>query len=62
MYKTLNDAWRVHKSRMKAKHYKSYNTDDERIENRPADISLEDFKMLLKYWGDEEVQVLYHTN
>ncbi|KAL8154908.1 hypothetical protein AgCh_000312 [Apium graveolens] len=33
-----------------------YATDEERPENRPDDISLEDFKMLLKYWGHLDVQ------
>nr|XP_017228538.1 PREDICTED: uncharacterized protein LOC108203844 [Daucus carota subsp. sativus] len=62
VYNTLNDAWRVYKSRVKAKHYNAFITDEERIEKRPDDIPLEDFKMLLKYWGDEEVQDMAFKN
>lgn len=61
MYNTLNAAWRLGKSRFKSKHYTRYETDEVRIEKRPDDISLEDFKVLLAYWGDEEVKVLYHA-
>ncbi|KAL8124599.1 hypothetical protein AgCh_012299 [Apium graveolens] len=53
---TLNESWRRYKSMMKKAHYRKYSTDEEMIENKPNTISLEDFKMLLKYWGDESVQ------
>ena len=59
MYNTLNAAWRLHKSRFKTKYYTSLETDAERLEKRPQEISLEDFKLLLAYWGDDEVKVLY---
>ena len=55
--KTLNSSWRVHKSRVKKDHYTKYDTDEKRIENRPPEIPLDDFKILLKYWADEGVQV-----
>ena len=54
---TLNEAWKQYKCRFKAAHYKKYSTDQERIENRPETVPLEDFKMLLNYWGDESVKV-----
>lgn len=47
----------MHKSRVKKDHYTEYDSDEKRIENRPRDIPLEDFKVLLKYWADEGVQV-----
>ncbi|KAL6569772.1 hypothetical protein OROMI_014286 [Orobanche minor] len=53
---TLNESWRRHKSMIKKAHYRKYNTDEERLENRPDTIPLEDFKMLLNYWGDESVK------
>ena len=53
----LNDSWRQYNSAIKARYYKKYSTDEERLANRPSTISLEDFKMLLDYWGDEAVQV-----
>ncbi|KAL6558324.1 hypothetical protein OROMI_018674 [Orobanche minor] len=60
--KTLNSLWRVHKSRVKKDHYTKYDSDEKRIENRPHDIPLEDFKNLLKYWADEGVQSLAEDN
>lgn len=54
---TLNEAWKQYKCRFKGKYYKKYSTDEERMENRPETVPLEDFKMLMKYWGDESVQV-----
>lgn len=54
---TLNESWRRYKCRLKARYFKKYATDELRIENRPTTIPLEDFKLLLKYWGDETVQV-----
>ena len=44
---------------MKTRYYTKYNTDEERLANRPNTIPLEDFELLLKYWGDESVQVVY---
>lgn len=55
MYCTLNSSWKLHKSRFKSKYA-------ERLEKRPEEISLEDFKVLLAYWGDEEVKVLLYAN
>ena len=43
---------------MKEKYYTKYNTDEDRMANRPTEIPLEDFKLLLKYWEDESVQVV----
>ncbi|XP_063948205.1 uncharacterized protein LOC108217084 [Daucus carota subsp. sativus] len=60
--KTLNTCWRVHKSRVKKEHYTKYDTDEQRLENRPLEIPLEDFKLLLKYWADEGVQKLARDN
>lgn len=57
MYKTLNSSWRSHKSRVKQIHYSELDNDEERIQNRPDHIPLEDFKLLLKYWSDDAVKV-----
>lgn len=59
---TLSTCWRVHKSRVKKDHYTKYGTDEERIENRPDEIPLEDFKLLMKYWADEGVQVPFNSH
>ena len=42
---------------MKRDHYYKYPTDEERLEKRPQDVPLEDFKLLLKYWGDPSIKV-----
>ncbi|KAL8109482.1 hypothetical protein AgCh_025541 [Apium graveolens] len=34
----------------------AYATDEERMQNKPHDIPLEDYKILLKYWGYPDVQ------
>lgn len=54
--RTIGAAWRQHKSRVKNDHYKPYNNDEDRLKNKPNVISVEEFKVLLKYWGDAEVQ------
>ncbi|KAK1368211.1 hypothetical protein POM88_034303 [Heracleum sosnowskyi] len=35
---------------------------EERLEHRPRNIPLQDFKILLKYWGDEDVQAIAKRN
>ncbi|XP_074364988.1 uncharacterized protein LOC141706053 isoform X2 [Apium graveolens] len=54
--KSIHDSWRGCKCRTKKNHYLAYKTDQERLEHRPDDIPLEEFKVLLMYWADEEVQ------
>ncbi|WCJ37370.1 hypothetical protein M5689_018515 [Euphorbia peplus] len=60
--KTMKDAWKLYKCHTKALHYTCYATDEERIQNRPDDIPLEEFKVLLKYWSNEKVQVVAAQN
>lgn len=55
--KTIQSSWKTRKSRIKKAHYKAFETDEERMENRPNDIPLESFKMLLEYWNDESIKV-----
>lgn len=59
---TINESWKQFKCHVKTKYYKKYETDEERLERRPETVPLEDFKMLLRYWGDEAVQVLILIN
>ncbi|XP_074327674.1 uncharacterized protein LOC141665584 [Apium graveolens] len=59
---TLNIDWRAYKCRVKKDHYLKYKTDEERIEYRPDEIPLDDFKLLMMYWADEEVQALVKGN
>lgn len=55
--KTIQTAWKGYKARTKRDHYTPYATDEERLQNKPEDIPLEEFKLLLNYWGDPDVQV-----
>lgn len=52
----MAELWRLHKSRIKAEYYSKYETDEERLKHRPLTIPLEQFRVLLQYWGDGSVQ------
>ena len=54
---TMRDQFRAYKARIKREHYSKYGIDEERLENRPRDVPLKDFKMLLIYWADEKIKV-----
>lgn len=54
----MADQFRTYKSRVKETYYTAYTTDEERLKNRPREIPLAEFKILLKYWNDEKVQVI----
>lgn len=62
MLRTLRDAWKVFKSRIKKKHYRKYDNDVERLKNKPSDIPLDEFKVLIKYWGSKKVQEIAEKN
>ncbi|KAK1364562.1 hypothetical protein POM88_040123 [Heracleum sosnowskyi] len=50
-------------SQSQAEHLQSQSeADEERLEHRPRNIPLQDFKILLKYWGDEDVQTIAKRN
>ncbi|XP_063940112.1 uncharacterized protein LOC108225480 isoform X2 [Daucus carota subsp. sativus] len=53
---TIHASWRGYKCRTKAAHYTAFETDEIRLQNRPDDIPLERFKLLLEYWNDESIQ------
>ncbi|KAL6509887.1 hypothetical protein OROGR_022375 [Orobanche gracilis] len=40
----------------------AYKSDEEKLKHRPRQIPLADFKILLKYWGDENVQATADRN
>lgn len=54
----VNSSWRVHKCRIKKKHFFAYDTDELRWANKPDTISAPQFKDLLDYWHCEKIQVL----
>ncbi|KAL8097245.1 hypothetical protein AgCh_030391 [Apium graveolens] len=53
---TMCDQSRGYKASIKKDHYSKYDTDELRLQNRPREVPLKDFKILLNYWGDEKVQ------
>ncbi|XP_063942347.1 uncharacterized protein LOC135150129 [Daucus carota subsp. sativus] len=53
---TMRDQFRAYKACIKREHYSKYGTDEERLENRPRDVPLKDFKMLVIYWADEKIK------
>ncbi|KAK1366093.1 hypothetical protein POM88_041654 [Heracleum sosnowskyi] len=60
--KSMSDHFRSFKGRIKRDHYKPYSTDDERLAHRPEEVPLSDWRILLKYWGDEKVQEIAKRN
>ncbi|KAF7826469.1 hypothetical protein G2W53_017633 [Senna tora] len=60
--KTINEAWRIHKCRVKSSHFTKYRTDAERLKNRPLSIPETQFKKLIKYWKIEKVKKLSEMN
>lgn len=56
--KMMNDQFKSYKSRIKRDYYYPYPTDEERLENRPKEVPLADWKLLLKYWADGKTKVI----
>ncbi|KAL8094205.1 hypothetical protein AgCh_035908 [Apium graveolens] len=54
--KTLDDNWRVYKSRVKSRYFKKFYNDRDRVKSKHVNIPLEQFMVILKYWSDEDVQ------
>ena len=54
---TIGYLWRMHKSRVKEKHYNAHDTDEERWKWRPPTISEPQFEDLLNYWACSPVKV-----
>ncbi|KAL6581960.1 hypothetical protein OROMI_005974 [Orobanche minor] len=59
---TMRDQFRGFKARIKRDHYYKYPTDEERLQNRPREVPLKDFQVLLNYWADEKVAKRAKTN
>ncbi|KAL8105340.1 hypothetical protein AgCh_029216 [Apium graveolens] len=53
---TMRDQFKGYKASIKKDHYSKYDTDELRLQKRPREVPLKDFKILLNYWGDEKVQ------
>lgn len=55
---SLGDKYKNWKANLKKKFIEK-NTYVERLENRPPNVTVEDWKWLVDYWSKPEVQVLY---
>ncbi|XP_056699486.1 uncharacterized protein [Spinacia oleracea] len=55
--KTIRDAWRVHKCRIKKKHYYRWKNDKERWKHRPKQIPDNEFLKLLVMWKNKNEQL-----
>ncbi|KAH0672937.1 hypothetical protein KY290_025220 [Solanum tuberosum] len=58
---TMQRLFRACKARLH-NHYCAYNTDEDRLSNRPEDVELEDWKYLVKYFGSEKFKVTSERN
>ncbi|RWR85176.1 bromodomain-containing protein 4-like protein isoform X3 [Cinnamomum micranthum f. kanehirae] len=59
---SLGKKYRDYRKDMKDKYYSSWNTDEERLQHRPPDVSSEDWAWLVRYWGNPEVQAVAAKN
>ncbi|RWR97188.1 bromodomain-containing protein 4-like protein isoform X3 [Cinnamomum micranthum f. kanehirae] len=59
---SLGKKYRDYKKDLKDKYYLSWNTDEERLQHLPPDVSREDWAWLVQYWGNPEVQVVASKN
>ncbi|XP_065876739.1 uncharacterized protein [Euphorbia lathyris] len=62
MMRTMSDAWRVYKSRIKKSYYKAYDNNNDRRKNRPNFLPDKEFETLLQFWNDAKVEKLAAKN
>ncbi|KAG5620309.1 hypothetical protein H5410_005527 [Solanum commersonii] len=58
----IKNARRKYRNDLYENHYKAYDNDDLRMENKPKDVSEFDFKDLLKYWDSEKFKEMSERN
>ncbi|XP_019260439.1 PREDICTED: uncharacterized protein LOC109238428 [Nicotiana attenuata] len=51
-----SDAWRRHKRNIKMKYFNKNATDEDMLQNRPNEIPEVQFRQLIEYWKDSDVQ------
>ena len=54
---SMGNKYRSYKCNLKAKYYDPYGTDEERLSNCPPDVSQDDWRWLVHYWGTPKAQV-----
>ncbi|OIS95765.1 hypothetical protein A4A49_58673, partial [Nicotiana attenuata] len=52
----LRDAWRRHKRNIKMKYFNKNATDEDMLQNHPNEIPEVQFRQLIEYWKDSDVQ------
>ncbi|KAL8140240.1 hypothetical protein V2J09_006261 [Rumex salicifolius] len=60
--RTVNDLWRVYKSRLKEKHFTPYDTNEERLDHKPENIPINQFEELIDYWSSEQAKEISKNN
>lgn len=60
--KVIGDARKKYKNDLYMNHYKTYDSDDLWMANKPKEVSESDFKDLLKYWNSEKFKKISETN
>lgn len=54
---TIREAWKRYKGKIKKKHFDKYDTIEDMLKNRPAQVPEAQFKKLIQYWSLPIVQV-----
>ncbi|KAK9075540.1 hypothetical protein SSX86_003865 [Deinandra increscens subsp. villosa] len=52
--RSIGASWRLHKCRIKSKHFYKYKDNKSRLNNRPKYLTEKDFAMLLRFWSNKE--------
>ncbi|KAM7461932.1 hypothetical protein LguiA_030053 [Lonicera macranthoides] len=55
--KHVSDIWRKWKSQVKTQYYDIWETDEQRLNNKPLRVVQDQWETLVAYWGTEKQQV-----
>ncbi|XP_019240632.1 PREDICTED: uncharacterized protein LOC109220628, partial [Nicotiana attenuata] len=62
VFDSIQNAWRKYKNQLLNDHYKAYENDELRMENRPVDVPESQFRDLLNYWNSSAYKKMSQTN
>lgn len=57
---SLGKKYRDYRKALKDRYYSPWNTDGERLQHPPPDVSVDDWVWLVRHWGSPEMQVCNH--
>ncbi|KAM7501251.1 hypothetical protein LguiB_000155 [Lonicera macranthoides] len=60
--KNVGDIWRKWKSQVKTQYYDIWETDEQRLNNKPLRVVQDQWETLVAYWGTEKQQVISAQN